>query len=158
MATNAGVWIDHKQAIVIRITDAGTEIKKIAFNLGQQARPNRGRRSKQSHTPNDFVAEDTLQRRIENDRKHYFDEVIDSTQGAAAVLILGPGEAKGEMLKRIKSKKRNSRNVEMETADKMTERQLIAKVRTHFSKVPVKNTAAPSSAAKALLGKRKRKA
>jgi len=33
MATKAGVWIDHKQAIVVLVTDAGKEIKKIALIL-----------------------------------------------------------------------------------------------------------------------------
>ena len=31
MVKKAGVWIDHKQAIVVLITDAGQEIKKIAI-------------------------------------------------------------------------------------------------------------------------------
>ena len=30
MATKAGVWIDHKQAVVVLITEAGQMTKKIA--------------------------------------------------------------------------------------------------------------------------------
>ena len=71
MATKAGVWIDHKQAIVVLITDAGQEIKKIAFDIGQPIRPAGGSRSKHKYTPNDFIAEDTLERKVENDRKDY---------------------------------------------------------------------------------------
>ena len=50
-----------------------------------------------------------------------------------AILILGPGEAKGEFLKRIKSKKLRGVTVELETADKMTDRQIAAKVGQHFA-------------------------
>ena len=78
MATKAGVWIDHKQAIVVLITDAGKEIKKIAFDIGQPVRSAGGSRSKNKYTPNDFVAEDTLERKVENDRKDYYDDVIAS--------------------------------------------------------------------------------
>ena len=49
-------------------------------------------------------------------------------------LIVGPGEAKGEFMKRLKSKKLRSRIVELETTDKMTDRQLAAKVDEHFAK------------------------
>ncbi len=57
MATKAGVWIDHQQAIVVLVRDAGQEIKKIAFDIGQPVRSSGGARSKHSYTPNDFVAE-----------------------------------------------------------------------------------------------------
>ena len=104
MATKAGVWIDHKQAIVVLVTDAGQEIKKIAFDIGQPVRSTGGTRSKHSYTPHDFVAEDTLERKVENDRKDYYDDVIASIRGADSLLILGPGEAKGEFSKRIKAR------------------------------------------------------
>ena len=103
MATKAGVWIDHKQAIVVLLTDAGQKIKKIAFDIGQPVRTIGGARSRHSYTPNDFVAEDKLERKVENDRKDYYDDVIASLRGAAALLILGPGEAKGELCKHIKT-------------------------------------------------------
>jgi hypothetical protein len=53
------------------------------------------------------------------------------------ILILGPGEAKGEFIRRIKSKKLGGSIVELETADKMTDRQLAAKVAQHFATIPV---------------------
>ena len=99
------MWIDHKQAIVVLVTDAGKEIKKIAFDIGQPVRSAGGSRSKNKYTPNDFVAEDKLERKVENDRKDYYDDVIASIRGADSLLILGPGEAKGEFSKHIKSKK-----------------------------------------------------
>ena len=35
MATKAGVWIDHRQAIVVLVTDAGKKIKKIASGVAR---------------------------------------------------------------------------------------------------------------------------
>jgi hypothetical protein len=47
-------------------------------------------------------------------------------------LIFGPGEAKGELQKRIKKNRLGGRIVGIETVDKMTSRQIAAKVRRYF--------------------------
>jgi hypothetical protein len=133
MASEAGVWIDHKQAIVVLVTDAGKEIKKIAFDIGQPIRSKGGSRSKNPYKPKEFVAEDRLERKLGNDRNDYYDDVIALIRGAEALLILGPGEAKGEFLKRLQSKKLRGIAVEVDTADKMTDRQIAAKVGQHFA-------------------------
>lgn len=161
MATKAGVWIDHKQAIVVLITDAGQEIKKITFDIGQPVWSAGSSRPKNKYKPNDFVAEDTQERKVENDRKDYYDDVIASIRGASALLILGPGEAKGEFSKHIKAKKVRGIVVELETADKMTDRQIAAKVQQHFSTSSAKKPVAPrkttTKAAKPTTGKRTKK-
>ncbi len=142
MATKAGVWIDHKQATVVLLTDAGHELKKIKLDIGQPALPARSSRGKHKFTPNDFVAEDQLQRKVESDRKDYFNDVIAAIRGASAVLILGPGEAKTEFNKQVTAKKLRGLTVEIETADKLTDRQLAAKVQDHFASKPSAKPAA----------------
>jgi hypothetical protein len=49
-------------------------------------------------------------------------------------LIFGPGEAKGELTKRLERIDLSGRIVSVETVDKMTERQIAAKVRRYFAK------------------------
>ena len=68
-----------------------------------------GTRVKHSYTPNDFVAEDKRERKAMNHLNKYYDEVIDRLRDADAILVLGPGEAKGEFTKRIESKKLKGR-------------------------------------------------
>jgi hypothetical protein len=133
MATKAGVWIDHKQAVVVLITGKEKVIKKIVFDIGQPIRTVAGSRSTKPYKPKEFVAEDTLERKLGNDRKDYYDDVITSLRGANGILIVGPGEAKGEFLKRVQSKKLRGVTVELETVDKMTDRQIAAKVVLHFA-------------------------
>ncbi len=91
MTNKAGVWIDHKQAIVVLANKAGEEIKKIAFDIGQPVRSAGGSRTKNKYTPNDFIAEDRRERKVENDRKDYYDDVVALLREAASILILGPG-------------------------------------------------------------------
>ncbi len=64
----------------------------------------------------------------------YYDEVIASLRNAEVILLMGPGEAKGELKKRIELHPLNGRRIEVETVDKMTDRQIVAKVRAHFLK------------------------
>ena len=162
MATKAGVWIDHKQAIVVLISDAGSKITNIAFDIGQPVRsPSRGT-SKHSYTKNDFVAEDQQERKVGNDRKDFYDDVIASIRGASSLLILGPGEAKGEFSKRITAKKVRGLKVELETTAKMTDRQIAARVSDYFATKPAKKTVAlkkvvKNKPAKATPGKRTKK-
>jgi len=155
MATKAGVWIDHKQAIVVLVTAAGQEIKKIAFDIGQPVRSASRARSKHSYTPKDFVAEDKLERKAENDRKDYYDDVIAFIRDSDSLLVLGPGEAKGEFRKRIMAKNLRGLPVELETADKMTERQVAAKVKEHFEKTPDRKSVDRKNTAKSLSRKRR---
>ena len=145
MATKAGVWIDHKQAIVVLVTDAGQKIKKITSDIEKPGRSTGASQSKHRYTKNDYVAEDSLERKDVSHRNKYFDEVFACLRGADAILILGPGEAKGEFSKHIKAKKLRGLTVELKTSDKMTDRQIAAEVSEHFTKAPVKKPVAPKS-------------
>ena len=51
---------------------------------------------------------------------------------AEAILIFGPGEAKGEFRKRLEKERPSQRTVTVETTDKLTEPQIVAKVRGYF--------------------------
>jgi hypothetical protein len=53
---------------------------------------------------------------------------------AESILLFGPGEAKGELRKRLERDKLGGRIVAVETVDKMTDRQIAAKVRGYFSR------------------------
>ncbi len=63
---------------------------------------------------------------------NYYDEVISCLRPAKAILLFGPGEAKGELKKRIERDKLDLRISRFETMDKMTERQISQKVRRHY--------------------------
>jgi len=62
----------------------------------------------------------------------YYDGVIASIREAESILIFGPGEARGELKKRIEKGTLSGRIVGVETADKMTDQQIAAKVRRYF--------------------------
>jgi hypothetical protein len=62
----------------------------------------------------------------------FYDEVISRIRGAEEIFILGPGEAKGELKKRLETNYLGRRTVGVEACDKMTDPQIVAKVGEHF--------------------------
>jgi hypothetical protein len=153
MAAKAGVWIDHQQAIVVLITDNGPKIKKVNSVAQQTVRSKGSSRAKKKYTPNDFIAEDRQERKLASDRKKYYDEVLACIRGANSLLILGPGQAKGELSKQVTAKKLRGLAVEVETADRMSDRQIAAKVSEHFAKSSAAKSVAPKKPIKAKRGK-----
>ena len=91
-----------------------------------------GKRSTTRHESQRVPADDSRQRRFTGQLDIYYDAVIACVRHAEAILILGPGEAKGEFRKRIMKAGIRGRIEEAEAVDKMTDRQITAKVRQHF--------------------------
>jgi stalled ribosome rescue protein Dom34 len=78
-------------------------------------------------------AEDQRDRRFAGHLHKYYEKVASCIGDADSILILGPGEAKGELRACLQEGAFGGRVVALETADKMTDRQIAAKVRDHFS-------------------------
>jgi hypothetical protein len=134
MKNKAGVWIDHRKAVIVRITDDGEETRQINSDVVRPFASAGGPSSKQPDRREGFVAESTLEHTFRNQLNTFYDAVLTSLSGADSVLVIGPGEAKGEFQKRLKRKKFPAHVVELEAADKMTDRQIAALVREHFEK------------------------
>jgi len=133
MRTKVGLWIDHRKAIVVTVTDKGDETKLVISTVQKQLRrsgdsPLKGRYERQQG-----VADDSQQRVFTGQLNSYYDVVIASIGGAESILIFGPGEAKGELKKRLQRKNLGGRIAVLETVDKMTDRQIAAKVRQNFA-------------------------
>jgi len=133
MTTKVGLWIDHRKAIVVAVTDKGAEIGLIISAIEKQARRSLSSRSKGPYEPQQVPADDSRQRAFTGHLNIYYDAVIASLRDAESILIFGPGEAKGELKKRLKKINLGGRIVGVETVDKMTDRQIAAKVRRHFA-------------------------
>ena len=132
MTINAGVWIDHHKAVVVLFTEKGEDLRQILAD-GHNSGSGNGAPGEGSHARKDFVAEDKRERKTMIYLNHYYDEVLHCIQDADSILVLGPGEAKGELKKRAASQKLRGQITELETADKLTDGQIAKHVREHFS-------------------------
>jgi hypothetical protein len=63
----------------------------------------------------------------------YFQQIINLLKEAKRIFIFGPGEAKIELKKMIEKNKLFSNKIsDIETTDKLTEPQIVAKVKKYF--------------------------
>ena len=85
---------------------------------------------KGSYESRQVPADDIRQRAFTSHLNIYYDAVIASVRGAESILIFRPGEAKTELKEHLEKHKLGERIAAIETADKMTDRQIAAKVRT----------------------------
>jgi hypothetical protein len=98
-----------------------------------QLRRSGGSPLKGSYEALQVPADDSHEREFTGHLNIYYDAIIACIRDAEAILIFGPGEAKGELEKRLASKELSGPIIGIETVDKMTDRQIAAKVRQRFS-------------------------
>jgi hypothetical protein len=133
MRTKVGLWIDHKKAIVVAVTDKGEEIGLVISMVEKHLQRSGDSPLKGRYESQKVPADDSRQRTFTENLNIYYDAVIASIRDAESILIFGPGEAKGELKQRLEKSKLGGRIVGIETVDKMTDRQISAKIRQYFA-------------------------
>ncbi len=132
MPTKVGVWIDHRKAVVVVVTEEGEEIGLIISKVEEQLRRSGDSPLKGSFEAQRVPADDRRQRALTQYLNIYYDAVISCIREADSILIFGPGEAKNELEKRLEKSNLGGRIASIETADKMTDKEIAAKVRQRF--------------------------
>ncbi len=125
MKREVGLWIDHRKAVIVSVTDNGEETYQIQSDMEKHVR--------YSAAAQEDSAEDQRDNRFTGHLNEYYDHVVSRIRDAESILIFGPGEAKTELEKRLERESLSGRVVGVETVDKMTDRQIAARVREHFS-------------------------
>lgn len=132
MKKNAGVWIDHHRAFIVRLAGTMVETQVVTSHVEKQPRRAHGSISTASEAR---PADDNAQRAYRGHLDRYYAAVVKKIRDADAIWILGPAEAKVEFNKYIEKLGCAERVIGIETVDKMTDPQIIAKVREHFGGV-----------------------
>ena len=120
MTNTVGVWIDHRRALIVFVDGKQTDTHAVTSH-------------EQTHAQRAAVPADDI-RQIQSTAQlnEYYNELVSLISDAKSILILGPGEAKGELRKRLDIASLGGRTVELETSDKITDPQIVAVVRGHF--------------------------
>ncbi|MEH2086833.1 hypothetical protein [Nostoc sp.] len=135
MKTKVGLWIDHRKAIVVTVTEKGEDIKEIISEVEKQPRRSGDSPLKGAYEAHQVPADDSLQRTFTGELNIYYDAVIAYIRDAESILIFGPGEAKDELKERLEENKLGGHVVGIETVDKMTDHQIAAKIRQQFAEL-----------------------
>jgi len=144
MKTCIGVWLDHHKAVIVSIGRAESEqeenptsITRIESGVMRRVRPSGGSRTRKTpYGPQEAVAEGKIEKRYHQELRRYYRKIIGALRYGDKFIILGPGEAKIELKKELEADKSLvEKLVGVETADKMTHRQIAATVRKYFDLV-----------------------
>jgi hypothetical protein len=128
----AGLWIDHRKTVIVIVTDKAEETKLIISRVAKQLRRSGDSPLKGPYESQKVPADDSREREFTGHLNIYYEAVIACIRDSEVILIFGPGEAKGELKKRLERNELGKRIVGVETVDKMTDRQIAAKVRQYF--------------------------
>lgn len=116
---HAVVWLDHSEAHVMHIT--ADDVEK---SVVQTAKPHAHLHAKSGTVGAGRQAEDSA----------YYHAVVEALMGSKEILVVGPGQAKLQLIKHIHSHDHDMADkvVGVETVDHPSDGQLIAYARKYF--------------------------
>ena len=104
MTNRVGLWIDHKEAVIVSLGEQEATIKKI--DSGVKHGQYRGApRPTTRYSAQYQKADDQLDNQYLQHLNKYYEQVISRLGGARALLIFGPGEAKAELKRAARRRK-----------------------------------------------------
>ena len=123
MNHKVGIWIDHKKAVIVSASADGVTTT-VESDVGAHPR---------YAGQQDGGGEKKYEERHGQHLDRYYEEVIRQLTDADELLIFGPGEAKVELKDRLgRAKGHSELSIGIETTDKLTDPQIVAKVKEHF--------------------------
>lgn len=125
MTTKAGLWIDHRKAVLVFHDGNGLRIETIESEVEPHLRLAGGARGGTPYAAQDVASEGNRDRRIQGELHQWYQTVIEHLGHVAALDVIGPGEAKQEFAKEF-FRKPAHRDIPMtmEPADRMRETEV----------------------------------
>jgi hypothetical protein len=136
-----GLWLDHKRAVVVTLNRnqepfSGNRdmVEFIESRIERTLRLSGGSQSrKKPYGPQEIAVDGKPEDRRKRQLRKYYGEIKRRLKDADGIFLFGPGEAKLELKKEVeKTKELINRINAVETTDKMTDRQIIARVKAFF--------------------------
>ena len=124
MSHDVGVWIDHKKAVIVSISAGQVTTKTLESDVEPHPHYSGSQES---------GGEKKYEERHNLHLDQYYDEVISQLGQPDTLLLFGPGEAKLQFKDRLARSKASSKIiVAVESTDKLTNPQIVAKVKEHY--------------------------
>jgi len=124
MSHDVGVWIDHKKAVIVSIAAGQVTTRTLESDVGPHPHYSG---SQEGGGERKYEARHNL------DLDRFYDDVIGHLGKPDALLLFGPGEAKLQLKECLgRSQASSGTIVAVESTDKLTDPQIVAKVKEHF--------------------------
>jgi hypothetical protein len=132
MQKQVGLWIDHRKAVIVKIEDEAVVTQEIVSNIEKHVRFSSGTHSNAFNNPQGPASEDSRDRQFGGHLDIFYEKIKSIIHDADSIWIIGPGEAKVELESCLKSHSICGSITGVEPADKMTDKQIVSKVRKYF--------------------------
>lgn len=132
MKREVGLWIDHTKAVIVTIVGEKDETRCVNSNIGKYVHFSGGSHASPLYGICDISGKGKQDRAFKSFLSTYYEDVLSLIRYADSVWIFGPGAAKGELEQHLQHSLPNGRIVGIESIGKMTDRQIVAKVRQHY--------------------------
>jgi hypothetical protein len=129
-STYVGVWIDHALARIVFHNEGESPRSKTILSHVEPRHRSIGHSSvRPPHHVGGSCEKHSMNRR-EVQLHRFYDQVIEELRGCKAVAVMGPGEAKGELLHRIATKRAARIPVlKIERVSRLTDHQILERLR-----------------------------
>ena len=133
MEKNVGIWIDYEKAIIVRLTNGRESVVELPSHVEGQVRVAGGMPSSIRYDSQDYSLESRIRERRRSELHKFYRRVIQQCEDADRIFLFGPGEARLELKKEMRrDMDRFAKIVGVERADRMTEQQVVSKVKAFF--------------------------
>lgn len=124
MGREVGIWIDHKKAVIVNISAGRVSTSTLVSDVA----PHPHYAGSQ-----EGGGEKKYEERHSHELDRFYDDVIRQVGASDALLIFGPGEAKLQLKARLdRSNALPKSIVAVESTDRLTDPQIVAKVEEHY--------------------------
>ncbi|MHC5033899.1 MAG: hypothetical protein ACYTFZ_02535 [Planctomycetota bacterium] len=129
-----GIWLDHRQAYLIWVDkDGRTDCRRVQTAYRETEEKGGRVVSGAAGVYGGLAPHVHLEEKRQREAKRFYDRICKAIRNAEEVFIFGPGQAKRELRRRLEEHKAFDGRVRaVKGAEKMTERQMTARVREFF--------------------------
>jgi len=133
MLTNIGIWIDHKEAVLVFLKNGHTTLERIKSNAESNFRQSGGWKSGKNPGIQSIHKEQKAEERRKHQYQKFYRRIIKKISKADTVYIFGPGNAKQELTKEMQKRKGIQPMISaVQSCNRLTDNQVKAKVKSHF--------------------------
>lgn len=133
MRNQCGIWLDHREAIIVKLKDDSYTVDRIESEVESRHRSTGGTRGQRPFNHRSVNSAARSDRRRHNEWQHHYQHILSRMPKSGSVLLLGPGPAKTEFLGYLNELGVNGiKIVGVEGTRRLTLGQLVARIKTTF--------------------------
>lgn len=134
MKNNTGIWIDHREAVLVSVEGENISVQYLESGAESHFKPSGGWKAGGTNVAQSVVKEKSAEESRMHQYHAFYQRIISQLGSSDAIAIFGPGEAKTELAGEIaKVRQPGLKVTAVQACDRMTENQFIAKVREYFA-------------------------